>query len=74
MNLLEGFTRRETIALIGTTSNRLQYLERAELIIPKRIGISKKPTVLYTWEQILEIRAIKNLRQEVSLQTIKKIM
>ena len=74
MNLLEGFTRRETIALIGTTSNRLQDLERAELIIPKRIGISKKPTVLYTWEQILEIRAIKNLRQEVSLQTIKKII
>jgi hypothetical protein len=30
--------------------------------------------VLYAWEQILEIRAIKNLRQEASLQTVRKII
>ena len=74
MSLIEGFTRQETLALTGTTSNRLQYLERAGLIRPKRIGTSKKPTVIYTWEQILEIRAIKNLRREVSLQTVRKII
>lgn len=74
MSLIDGFTRQETLALTGTTSNRLQYLERAELIRPKRIGTSKKPTVIYTWEQILEIRAIKNLRREVSLQTVRKII
>jgi DNA-binding transcriptional MerR regulator len=74
MSLIEGFTRRETLALTETTSNRLQYLERVGLVIPERIGATSKPTVLYAWEQILEIRAIKNLRQEASLQTVRKII
>jgi DNA-binding transcriptional MerR regulator len=74
LGIIEGFTRRETLDLTETTSNRLQYLERVGLIVPQRIGSSSKPTVIYTWEQILEIRAIKNLRQEISLQTVRKIV
>jgi DNA-binding transcriptional MerR regulator len=74
MSVIEGFTRRETLELTGTTSNRLQYLERSGLVIPKRIGKSRKPTVIYSWEQVLEIRAIKHLRQEISLQTVRKII
>jgi DNA-binding transcriptional MerR regulator len=74
MSVIEGFTRRETLELTETTSNRLQYLERKGLVIPQRIGKSQKPTVIYTWEQVLEIRAIKNLRQEISLQTVRKII
>ena len=74
MALIEGFTRSETLALTETTSNRLQYLEMKELVIPQRISKSRKPTVIYTWEQILEIRAIKHLRQEISLQTVRKIV
>jgi DNA-binding transcriptional MerR regulator len=74
MNTFEGFTRREVIDLADTTSNRLQYLERAELIKPYRIEKTGRATVLYTWEQLLEIRAIKNLRQAISLQTVRKII
>ncbi|MEH2336064.1 MerR family transcriptional regulator [Nostoc sp.] len=74
MTVINGFTRQETIALAGTTSNRLQYLERTGLIVPQRYGNTKKPTVIYTWEQVLEIRAIKNLRQEISLQIVRKII
>ncbi|NES23503.1 MAG: MerR family transcriptional regulator [Symploca sp. SIO3E6] len=74
MSLIEGFTRPETLALTETTSNRLQYLEKKELVIPQRIGKSRKPTVIYTWEQILEIRAIKHLRQEISLQAVRQIV
>lgn len=76
MSIIDGFTRQETIALAETTSNRLQYLEKKGLVIPHRIGKSSKPTVIYTWEQILEIRAISHLRQKqkVSLQTIRKIV
>jgi DNA-binding transcriptional MerR regulator len=74
MSVIEGFTRRETLDLTGTTSNRLQYLERSGLVIPQRIGKSRKPTVIYSWEQVLEIRAIKHLRQEISLQTVRKII
>ncbi|NEP82704.1 MAG: MerR family transcriptional regulator [Okeania sp. SIO3B3] len=74
MAIIEGFTRRETQELSGTSSNRLQYLERSQLVIPHRISKSRRPTVIYTWEQILEIRAIKNLRQSISLQTVRKII
>ncbi|MEM9219100.1 MAG: MerR family transcriptional regulator [Cyanobacteria bacterium P01_F01_bin.150] len=74
MSLIEGFTRSETLALTETTSNRLQYLEKQELVIPQRIGKSRKPTVIYSWEQILEIRAIRHLRKDVSLQTVRKIV
>ncbi|MEB3883992.1 MerR family transcriptional regulator [Lyngbya sp. CCY1209] len=74
MSLIEGFTRTETLALTETTSNRLQYLEKKDLVVPQRFGKSRKPTVIYTWEQILEIRAIKHLRKEISLQAVRKIV
>jgi len=74
MNIFEGFTRKEIIDLAGTTSNRLQYLERSNLITPYRLEKTGRATVLYTWEQLLEIRAIKNLRQTISLQTVRKII
>jgi DNA-binding transcriptional MerR regulator len=74
MNIIKGFTRRETIDLAETTSNRLQYLERVGLVVPQRIEVSRQTTVIYSWEQLLEIRAIKNLRQEISLQTVRKIV
>ena len=74
MNIFEGFTRKEIIDLAWTTSNRLQYLERANLITPHRLEKTGRATVLYTLEQLLEIRAIKNLRQSISLQTVRKII
>jgi hypothetical protein len=74
MTVINGFTRQETIALTESTSNRLQYLDRTGLVVPQRYGNTRKPTVIYTWEQVLEIRAIKNLRQEISLQTVRKVI
>ena len=72
--LTEGFTRQETLALTEATANQLFYLEKAGLIIPRRIGSNKRPTVLFTWEQILEIRAIRKLREDTSLQRIRKVI
>jgi hypothetical protein len=71
---MEGFTRQETIALTKTTSSRLAYLDRTEVVVPEKYGNSKKPTVIYSWEQVLEIRAINDLRQKISLQTVRKIV
>ncbi len=71
---MEGFTRTETLVLTGTTSNRLAYLDRAGVVVPEKYGNPKKPTVIYTWEQVLEIRAISHLRQKISLQTVRQII
>ncbi|WP_334728676.1 MerR family transcriptional regulator [Nostoc sp.] len=61
--------------LTGATSNQLQYLERAGLVIPVREwNGKKKPEVYYNWQQILEIRAIRNLREKTSLQVIRKVL
>lgn len=75
MNQIDQFTRRETMELTGATSNQLQYLERSGLVKPTKIwNGKKKPDVYYTWQQILEIRAIRNLRETTSLQVIRKII
>lgn len=71
---IDGFTRQEVIRLTGCNSNRLSYLEKVDLVTPTRIGVGKKPIVLYTWEQLLEIRAIRDLRKEISLQTVRSIV
>ncbi|NDJ18569.1 MerR family transcriptional regulator [Myxacorys almedinensis] len=71
---MEGFTRQEAIALAKTTSSNLAYLDRAELVVPEKYGNSKKPTVIYKWEQILEIRVIQDLRKKTSPQTVKKVV
>jgi DNA-binding transcriptional MerR regulator len=74
-NVVDKFSRREVMELAGATSNQLQYLERSELITPERVwNGKKKPDVYYSWEQMLEIKAIRNLRETTSLQTIRKIL
>lgn len=74
-NVVDKFSRREVMELAGATSNQLQYLERSELITPERVwNDKKKPDVYYSWEQLLEIKAIRNLRETTSLQTIRKIL
>ncbi|MEO1094594.1 MAG: MerR family transcriptional regulator [Cyanobacteria bacterium J06638_28] len=71
---MEGFTRQETLALTQTTSSRLAYLDRTSVVVPQKYGNPKKPTVIYTWEQLLEIRTITNLRKQISLQMVRKLV
>lgn len=69
-----GFTRQETLRLTGLTSNKLSYLDRTDLVKPKKIGNPKHPTVIYSWEQILEIKTISRLREKISLQEIRQVI
>jgi hypothetical protein len=49
-------------------------LDRTGVVVPEKYGNSKKPTVIYSSKQVLEIRAINDLRQKISLQTVRKIV
>ncbi|MBE7384328.1 MAG: MerR family transcriptional regulator [Leptolyngbya sp. SIO1E4] len=71
---MDGFTRQETLALTQTTSSRLAYLDRTSVVVPQKYGNPKKPTVIYTWEQLLEIRTIATLRKQISLQMVRKLV
>lgn len=71
---MEQFTCRETQVLTRSSPSRLAYLEKTGIIVPHRAGPPQRPTLVYTWDQILEIRAINHLRRQVSFQTIRKIV
>lgn len=62
------------MALTQTTSSRLAYLDRTRVVAPQKYGNPKKPTVIYSWEQVLEVRAISDLRHKTSLQMVRKIV
>ena len=72
--MLSGFTRQETISLTGITSSRLSYLARTSLVSPQKFGNHKHPKVVYAWKQVLEIKTIERLRENLSLQEIRKVL
>ncbi len=72
MNQMSGFTRQETIHLAGCTSSRLAYLEKVGLVIPYRFGNNGRPTVVFSWEQLLEIRAIKRRSEVVDFKSFEQ--
>lgn len=71
---MDWFPRRHAVVLARSSPGRLAYLEKTGIIVPQRVGDSPRTEVLYSWEQILEIRAISRLRQHLSFQTIRKIL
>ncbi len=71
---MEQFTRHETVVLTRTSPGRLAYLARTGIVVPAYIQQGQALRSFYSWEQILELRAIQNLRRQVSLQTIRKIL
>lgn len=72
--MVSGFTRQEALALTGISSGRLSYLDRTGLVVPKKFGNPKHPKVVYTWQQVLEIKTIERLREKLSLQEIRKVL
>ena len=71
---MEWFTRRHAVILARSSTSRLKYLEKTGIVVPWRPEGTSKTEVLYSWEQILEIRAIACLRQYLSFQAIRKII
>lgn len=71
---MEWFTRRHAVVLARSSPSRLKYLEKTGIVVPRRMNAAPRSEVLYSWEQILEIRAIARLRQSLSFQTIRKII
>ncbi|WP_017297369.1 hypothetical protein [Nodosilinea nodulosa] len=71
---MDWFPRRHAVVLARSSPGRLAYLEKTGIVVPQRVGQSPRLEVLYSWEQILEIRAISRLRQHLSFQTIRKIL
>jgi len=69
-----GFTRQESLSITGMTSGRLSYLDETGLISPEKIGNPKRPKVIYSVEQVIELKVIGRLREKLSLQEIRKVL
>jgi DNA-binding transcriptional MerR regulator len=72
--MVSGFTRQEAIFLTGLNSGRLSYLDETGLVKPEKFGNPKRPKVIYSWEQILQLKIIDRLRERLSLQEIRKVI
>lgn len=72
--MANGFTRKETMALTGITSGKISYWDETGLVSPNKYGNSKKPTVIYSWQQVLKLKLITRLREELSLQEIRNVV
>ncbi|MDJ0682527.1 MAG: hypothetical protein QNJ18_22025, partial [Xenococcaceae cyanobacterium MO_167.B52] len=44
------------------------------LITPQKFGNRKRPKVVYTWKQVLELKTIERLSENLSLQEIRKVL
>ena len=71
---MQHFTRRETVILTRTSSTRLTYLAKTGVVVPIADPGNAAQKAYYTWKQILELRAIRHLRRQVSLQMIRKVL
>jgi hypothetical protein len=69
--MTQFYSRQEAIALSRSTSNRLSYLDRAELVTPLKSGSGKKPVCLYTKPQIEQIRLIDEASHHLNHETIR---
>ncbi|MGF1524293.1 MAG: hypothetical protein ACFBSF_18385 [Leptolyngbyaceae cyanobacterium] len=71
---MKQFTRRETVVLTRTSLGRLAYLAKIGMVIPMCLEDDPQGQLYYSWDQVLELRTIRQLRGEISLQMIRKIM
>lgn len=60
--------------MTGISPGRLSYLDRTGLVVPEKYGDSKRPVVVYTCQQILQIKIIDRLREKLSLQEVRKVI
>lgn len=69
-----GFARREVIIMTGAKPSNLNYLDSSGLVVPQRCGNPKRPLVVYSVEQVIQIKVIQRLREKLSLQEVRKIL
>jgi DNA-binding transcriptional MerR regulator len=69
-----SFTRQEVIAMTGIKAGKLSYLDSTGLVIPEKRGNPKRPVVIYSVEQVIQLKIIQRLREKLSLQEIRKAL
>ena len=74
-NLILGFSTQEVMALTGVTYGAITYWKDQKIIEPLKIpiGSGKKNTYYYTFPQLVEVKAVMALRDNVQTKTIRAV-
>ena len=74
-DLILGFSKQEVIALTGVTNAALRYWHSQKIIEPLEIpiGSGKSKTYYYSFEQLIEVKAVASLRDRVHPKVIKGV-
>ena len=74
-NLISGFTTREVVDLTKVNPNSLRYWLENKILEPQKIPVGKgtRNTYLYSFSQLVEVKAIMALRKNVTVKTIRAV-
>ncbi len=69
------FTRKEACELTGLTGGQVDYLCNKGIIVPRKIGSPRRPTVFYDWFQIIELKVISELKKrKISKEVLENLV
>ncbi|WP_309739316.1 MULTISPECIES: hypothetical protein [unclassified Chamaesiphon] len=68
------FSRQEVLKLTCLSSGQLSRLDKSGVVEPTKLGSESHPVVLYSLNQVLELRVIAALRTQLSMQEIRKVV
>jgi len=63
-----GFEFNQVLKLTGLSSWQLRTVVSLNWIIPIKLSESKNGKLLFSWEQLIELKAIAKLRKKISFQ------
>ena len=74
-NLISGFTTREVVDLTKVNPNSLRYWLENKILEPQKIPVGKgtRNTYLYSFSQLVEVKAIMSLRKNVTVKAIRAV-
>ena len=72
MKIYSEWTKKEVIELTGLSRGKLEYLDRVGLLKPIRYGSLEMPTMRYTWEHLIMLKAYSKIREKCSLQALRE--
>lgn len=58
-----GFTKKEASLLSGLSINQIDYLYRNKIVEPLKVADSRVASVLYSWNQVIELKIISELKK-----------
>ena len=66
-----GFEREQVLKLTGLSTSQLSTIVSLNWVEPIKLGHNKSTKTLFSWEQLLELKAIAKLRKKLSFQKIR---